>query len=136
MVPALDFHPYPPPNPYFTLLVCILSLGHFFQWQLYRQWKQRAQTEQQPGDSAMVRAWGEGRLALRDPGRRQIPASLPVRSPVGEERRPGPLLSNGGYRAGSKCQIGGGDEQRGQFPGSSFQQHTWKVREKLRRSSL
>ena len=82
-------------------------MGHFFQWQLYRQWRQWAQTEQQPGDSPMVRAWGKGHLAIRDPGRRQISASLPVyvRSP-GEEQRPGPLLSNGGHRAGPKCQIG------------------------------
>lgn len=40
-------------------LVFILSLGHFLQWQLYRQWMPRAQTEQQLGDSAMVRAWGK-----------------------------------------------------------------------------
>lgn len=90
-----------PPHPYSTLLVCILSLGHFLQWQLYRQWRQRAQTEQQPGDSAMARAWGKGHWAIRDPGRRQIPASLPVylRS-LGEEQKPGPLLlGNGGHGA-------------------------------------
>lgn len=68
---ALDFCPPTTPHPYFTWLVCVLSLGHFFQWQLYRQWRQWAQTEQQPGDSPMVRAWGKGHLAIRDPGRRQ-----------------------------------------------------------------
>lgn len=49
----------PAPHPLSTLLVRILSLGNFLQWQLYRQWKQRAQAEQQRGDSAMVRAWGK-----------------------------------------------------------------------------
>lgn len=47
----------------------------------------------------MVRAWREGRFWFcRRPWQKGDP-SLPVRSPVGEERRPGPLLSDGGYRA-------------------------------------
>lgn len=101
---ALDFQC--PPHPYSTLLVCILSLGHFLQWQLYRQWRQRAQTEQQPGDSAMVRAWEKGHSAIRDSGRRWIPSSLPGHLRSSEvQQRPGPLLSNRGRGAGQSARL-------------------------------
>lgn len=66
------------PHPYSTLLVCIFCLGHFLQWQLYMQWRQWAQTEQQPGDSAIVKTWGKEQLTIRDLDRGQILASLPM----------------------------------------------------------
>lgn len=75
----------------------------------------------------------KGHLAIRDPDRRQIPASL-----SGYLRSPG--LGGGGAEAWAaawqqrsqgrpKCQIGRGVKQRRQFPGSFFPLllHTWKV---------
>lgn len=67
----------------------------------------------------------KGHLAIRDPGRRQIPASLSgyLRSPGWggeEEQRPGLLLGNRGHRAGPSARLDEELSKGDSFRGLSF----------------